>query len=447
MDESLLSRIIEHLPFYFLATDPRGNIIYCSNAKLFGATNEEINNLNVCDMHELGWIDRPAATKEAIEKRKTVIKYLETKTGKNMMTYSAPVMDADGKITMAVSFSLEENFFDLFLKEIKEDKQNLQNAMRFLSKTKEQTVFTKTKNAQMQKLYGIAKTAACSDSTVHIYGESGTGKEVLAHFIHLHSHRSDMPLLPVNCAAISPELVEAEFFGHAKYAFTGADPRGKAGIFEMAHHGTLFLDEVGELPLSMQSKLLRAIETGEIRRIGDSAPTQTDVRIITATNRKLIELVKEKSFREDLYYRLNVIPVEIPPLRQRKEDIIPLAEHFLALFNGKYHSRRYFSHAARNFFMNYAWPGNIREMKNLIEQLCIISDTDELRINNNFALGETLGNIHVHKREKGSLKNAMQSFEKEFIKDAIDRNGGNVSAAAREIGIHRSQVYKRNQKK
>jgi transcriptional regulator with PAS, ATPase and Fis domain len=232
-----------------------------------------------------------------------------------MMTYSAPVMDADGKITMAVSFSLEESFFDLFLKEIKEDKQNLQNAVRFLSKAKEQTVFIKTKNAQMQKLYDIAKIAAHSDSTVHIYGESGTGKEVLAYFIHLNSTRADMPLIPVNCAAISPELVEAEFFAHARYAFTGADPRGKAGIFEMAHHGTLFLDEVGELPLSMQSKLLRAIEMGEIRRIGDNAPAQIDVRIITATNRKLIELVKEKSFREDLYYRLNVIPVEIPPLR------------------------------------------------------------------------------------------------------------------------------------
>ena len=254
-----------------------------------------------------------------------------------------------------------------------------------------------------------------------------------------------MPLIPVNCAAISPDLVEAEFFGHAKYAFTGADPKGKAGIFEMAHHGTLLLDEVGELPLSMQSKLLRAIEMGEIRRIGDNTPAQTDVRIITATNRKLIDLVNEKSFREDLFYRLNVIPVEIPPLRNRKEDILPLAEHFLALFNAKYHSRRYFSQAASRFFLNYDWPGNIREMKNLIEQLCIISDTDELRLDNGFALREP--RAAAQKDENGTFKTAMQSFQKEFIKGAIDRNGGNVSAAAREIGIHRSQVYKRFQKK
>lgn len=445
MDESLLSRIIEHLPFYFLAADTSGNVVYCKGAKLFGATDEEVYNLNVFDMHTLGWIDRTSATKEALERKKPVIKYLKTRVGKNMMTYSAPVMDAAGNVIMAVSFSLEERFFDLFIREIKADKQNLQNAVHFLSKTKEQTVFTKTQNAQMQKLYAIAKIAAPSDSTVHIYGESGTGKEVLAHFIHLHSHRADMPLIPVNCAAISPDLVEAEFFGHAKYAFTGADPKGKAGIFEMAHHGTLFLDEVGELPLSMQSKLLRAIEMGEIRRIGDNTPAQTDVRIITATNRKLIDLVNEKSFREDLFYRLNVIPVEIPPLRNRKEDILPLAEHFLALFNAKYHSRRYFSQAASRFFLNYDWPGNIREMKNLIEQLCIISDTDELRLDNGFALREP--RAAAQKDENGTFKTAMQSFQKEFIKGAIDRNGGNVSAAAREIGIHRSQVYKRFQKK
>jgi transcriptional regulator with PAS, ATPase and Fis domain len=446
MDESLLTRILELLPFYFLATDPSGNVIYCKGAALFGATDEEMLNLNVYDLQALGWIDRPSATKEAIETKKPVIKYLKNKTGKSMMTYSKPIMDTDGKVIMAVSFSFEERFFDLFISEIKRDKQNLQNAVRFLSKTKELTLLSKTENEQMQKLYDTAKIAAPSDSTVYIYGESGTGKEVLAHFIHQHSHRADMPLIPVNCAAISPELVESEFFGHAKYAFTGADPKGKAGIFEMAHRGTLFLDEVGELPLSMQSKLLRAIEMGEVRRVGDNAPIQTDVRIITATNRKLIELVKEKSFREDLYYRLNVIPLEIPPLRKRREDIIPLAKHFLALFNAKYHASRYFSQTAYNFFLNYDWPGNIREMKNLIEQYCIISDTDELRIKDSFAFRESAA-ANNGKSETGAFKDAIQDFEKEFIQSAIDRNGGNVSAAAREMGIHRSLVYKRIPKK
>lgn len=445
MDESLLNQILELLPFHFLATDPGGNIIYCKGAALFGATDEEMLNLNVYDLHTLGWIDRSSATKEAIETKKTVIKNLKNKTGRSMMTYSKPIMDADGKIKMAVSFSFEEQFFDLFINEIKTDKQNLQNAVRFLSRTKELTLFSKTENAQMQKLYDTAKIAAPSDSTVHIYGESGTGKEVLAHFIHQHSRRADMPLIPVNCAAISPELVESEFFGHAKYAFTGADPKGKVGLFEMAHRGTLFLDEVGELPLSMQSKLLRAIEMGEIRRVGDNAPIQTDARIITATNRKLIELIKDKTFREDLYYRINVIPLEIPPLRKRREDIIPLAKHFLALFNAKYHTNRYFSQTAYNFFLNYDWPGNIREMKNLIEQYCIISDTDELRIKDSFAFRETAANDG--RSETGAFKDAIQDFEKEFIQSAIDRNGGNVSAAAREIGIHRSLVYKRIPKK
>ena len=211
----------------------------------------------------------------------------------------------------------------------------------------------------MQEIYSVARAVAGTDGSVLLLGESGVGKEVIARYIHKNSPRSSNVFIPVNCAAIPPNLFESEFFGYTKGAFTGALKEGKAGLFEMANGGTLFLDEVGELPLDIQSKLLRVLEDGEVRRLGSNTESHVDVRIISATNRNLRQMVDEHLFRLDLYYRLSIIPISIPPLRERREDILALSEQFLNEFNRKYGTDKPFSGDLKQMLLNYSWPDTI----------------------------------------------------------------------------------------
>ena len=216
------------------------------------------------------------------------------------------------------------------------------------------------------------------DSTVLISGESGTGKEMVVNEIYASSMRSYRPIIKVNCGAIPPALFESELFGYEDGAFTGARRKGKPGFFELAHMGTLFLDEVGELPLEMQVKLLRVLQEGEIIRIGGSKPISVDVRIIAATNRDLWEMTEEGTFRQDLYYRLNVINIEVPPLRQRRDDIIPLVMHMLERFNQKYGKHKEIPIELGKVLRELPWRGNVRELENLIENLVVLCPEDVL---------------------------------------------------------------------
>lgn len=226
----------------------------------------------------------------------------------------------------------------------------------------------------MQKILQQIIQVAKSHATVFIYGESGTGKEVVAAAIHAHSHRKEHPYIRVNCAAIPDTLIESEFFGHEKGSFTGALTR-KLGRFELAHKGTLLLDEVTEIPLALQPKLLRVIQEQEFERVGGTKPVSVDVRLISTSNRNLKEAIAQKLFREDLYYRLNVIPIHLPPLRDRREDIIPLAHAFLEKFcqeNNK--KQKELTHEAKNKLLSHPWPGNIRELANVIERSVVLDD-------------------------------------------------------------------------
>lgn len=224
----------------------------------------------------------------------------------------------------------------------------------------------------MQKILSEAIRIAKSQATILINGESGTGKEVVAAVIHSHSSRAKSPYIKVNCAAIPATLIESEFFGHEKGAFTGANNK-RLGRFEMAHGGTLLLDEVTEIPITLQSKLLRAIQEQEFERVGGSRPVAVDVRLISTSNRNLKEAVAEKSFREDLYYRLNVVPIYLPSLRERKEDIIPLANHFLnSLCKQNQKLAKELSAAAEKKLLEYSWPGNVRELANVMERTVVL---------------------------------------------------------------------------
>ncbi len=303
-----------------------------------------------------------------------------------------------------------------------------------------------SKNEKMQKIFDVIKKVAQYRSTVLITGESGTGKELVARALHYNSERSQNPFIPVNCGAIPENLLESELFGHAKGAFTDAI-RTKKGLFEEADGGTLFLDEIGELPGQLQVKLLRVLQDGEIRRIGEAKSIQVDVRIVAATVKDLQKEVNEGRFREDLFYRLNVLPIHIPPLRERKEDIPLLIQHFIGKYN-QILSKNVadIDHSGLEALMNYKWYGNVRELENTIERAIVLADRNYIHSEN---LPVEIQNFKEESQpdpmpdEEYSIKKASKSLEINLIKKALRKTKGNHTHAARLLEIsHRALLYK-----
>lgn len=282
--------------------------------------------------------------------------------------------------------------------------------------------------------------AASSNSRVLICGESGTGKEVVARMLHEKSPRNGKPFIEVNCAAIPHDLIESELFGHEKGSFTGAFEQ-KKGKFELADNGTLFLDEIGDMSLQTQSKVLRVIETQEFQRVGGSKNLTVDVRIITATNKDLKEEVKKEKFREDLYFRLNVIPLFIPPLRERKGDIPLLVKHFLELLAAEYGKQvKKISPETIKELQSHNWPGNVREIKNTIERLVIMTPSDTISVKNLFMAGDQKASDYF---QHTTLKNARDAFEKNYIIRKLQENNWNVSQTADILDIERSNLHRK----
>jgi len=296
----------------------------------------------------------------------------------------------------------------------------------------------------MKKLWEQILKAAPSNATVLIYGESGTGKELIARAIHKHSLRAKEKFVQVNCAAIPEELIESELFGHEKGAFTGATER-KIGKFELADHGTIFLDEVGDMSLKTQSKVLRVLEEGEVQRVGSSQIIKVDVRVIAATNKNLQEEIKKGRFREDLYYRLNVIPIYSPPLRERKEDIPLLINYFIKTYCEENNIKpKKFSEKAIEVMMKYPWKGNVRELKNVVERLLIMSEKDIIDVEDlpEYIRGDSSVYFPDIKNVR-SLKEFKELAEKKFILAKLKENNWNISKTARIIGTPRSNLYKK----
>jgi len=295
----------------------------------------------------------------------------------------------------------------------------------------------------IQAVRAIARRIADTDLAVLVLGENGTGKEVVARAIHFGSRRRKHPFIAVNCAALTETLLESELFGHEKGAFTDAH-EGRAGRFELASGGTLFLDEIGDMSLAGQAKLLRVLEEKTVVRVGGSRPIHTDVRVLAATNQKLAELVRDKRFREDLYFRLNVVSLELPPLRERGDDVMLLAEHFLQQFCYRAGRRApKFSAAARKRLESHAWPGNVRELRNLMERLAYLSSGDRIEAEEMaFILSPASGGSSIIGAGR-ELNEATQEFQRKYIQQAIDAARGNVSQAANTLGVHRSNLYRK----
>lgn len=395
-------------------------------------------------------------------------KVLETKSpsstlnhyyhGKSCLVSGSPVYDSNNQLKMVVSVIRDVSELEQ-LKQSVEAEKSL--ALSYRSKLKQleennQSQPLVTKSKSMSDIYDKAFKVANIDSSILILGETGVGKDFLAHYIHKISKRSEEgPFLKINCGAIPEQLLESELFGYEAGAFTGASRNGKAGLFELANNGTLFLDEIGDMPYSLQVKLLSAIQDKKMYRIGGNKVINFNCRIIAATNADLEELVNQKKFRIDLYYRLNVINVKIPPLRHRKEDIIPLAMKFLSQFNEQYEQSKYFASRTLELFLIYDWPGNIREMKNLVERLVIISDKnciepevfyeqilDKSKVNHEDLFIRSLGNGNSGQL---TLKQKLEGYEIHIIREAIEKFR-TLKEAADYLSIDLSTLVRKKKK-
>jgi len=317
-------------------------------------------------------------------------------------------------------------------------RENLQLKER-IQKIKESYNFGKmvAKSRIMQSIFSLSAKVAKYNTTVLIYGASGTGKELIARGIHFSSDRSKNSFVPVNCGGIPENLLESELFGYKKGAFTGA-LKDKIGLFEEASGGTIFLDEIGEMPLSLQVKLLRVLQGNEIRPVGDSKPKKIDVRVLAATSKNLEQEIKNGTFREDLFYRLNVLPINLPPLRQRNEDIPLLCDHFINQFNKRLNKDiSNIAPAAMSLLLKHNWPGNVRELENIIERALVLAE-DKLLVPENFPslIGKREGADQIDKIFEGySLKDAQKDLEKILITKALTKTEGNRTKAAQLLEI------------
>jgi two-component system NtrC family response regulator len=320
----------------------------------------------------------------------------------------------------------------------KRDLQNERRALEYQVERLQGSARLIGDSVPMQRVNDLITKVAATNSTVLILGETGTGKELVARELHDQSKRSTKPFVPINCGALPEHLIESELFGHRKGAFTGADDHRK-GLFEVASGGTLFLDEIGELPKAMQAKLLRFLESGEIRRVGENSSIIVDVRVLCATHRNLPEMVANDEFREDLMFRINTFEIALPSLRERIEDLPALIEHLLGRFSSGTSAKKNISPAAVDVLMGHSWPGNIRELANAIQHATILCDSETIlpeHLPNNFD-SRRMRNTNIPTLEAVSLRD----LEMQAIDQALERNGGNKPKTAEELGISLKTLY------
>ena len=440
-----------------MVTDDLGFIIYMSPVAYenMGLPEMDLIGRKVDDLVSEGRYDH-SVIRDAINKNERTTGIVTVKEGNRVVSTCTPIFDDKHKLIMTVTNVRVQSLLDKYLKELsaaKDKSRRYKSAIEYIGNMNKNSSAVIAESPSMKEILSYLEKVAWTNSTVYLQGESGTGKEVLSRFIHNESQRANEPLIPVNCSAIPTELLESEFFGYEKGAFSGALTKGKPGFFEMADNGTLFLDEIGDMPLLLQTKLLRTIESGEVQRLGGTSSIKTDVRLIVATNKDLALKVKDGTFREDLFYRINVIPVKIPPLRERKEDIIPIAEHFIAQFNKKYDTGLELTPEMKNILEAHSWPGNLRELRNLIERMVIvpgsINDIAELTISGPANEDEVFIDADTIQEKaaqhSGDLKSLVKAIEKEYITRLLNEKEWRINEIADILGIHRSMLYRKMQ--
>ncbi len=442
-------------------SDGEGRTLRASSAceALWGKKPDELIGRTVFELEKEG-VYSPSATRLALERGKKVQIVQQTSTGRRLMVVSTPIRDVSGKIVRVVNASKDITEIHELEQELHQLKGIVEGYRQQLAKWQENASASGGQLIHRSKAMGevmssLAKIALV-DSTVLITGESGVGKELAANYIHHTGMNADKPLIKVNCAAIPESLLESELFGYESGAFTGASRNGRAGLFELANEGTLFLDEIGDMPLGLQSKLLRVLQDKEIMRIGGRKSIPVNVRILAATNQDLWSKVNQGLFRKDLYYRLNVIPVVIPALRERKEDILPLANHFLDLYGHRFNRRITLSAEVLSIFEDYSWPGNIRELQNIIERVAVTSESSVIAVESlpkqmrdaSGAPASRPGSGPVRDVEVYRaipLKDAEKLMETQLIELAA-RESRTLEEIAQKLGVNQSTISRKLQK-
>ncbi|HDR7587519.1 RNA polymerase subunit sigma-54 [Bacillus mycoides] len=369
-----LQDVFEYAFDEIFVTDDKGIVVRVNSMceRHYQLSAKELVGKHVKELQKEG-IFYPSATLEVIEKKRPVELVQTTKSGEYLHVRTRPVFDDEGNLRRVISYSRDLTELYQLRQKVEEMDNQLKTYKKELRETYEHEglIF---KSIAMQKIIETIKKVSVVDSTVLVLGETGVGKSRLVRHLHEVSHRKNESFYEINCAALPTNLIESELFGYSGGSFTGANREGKKGLLESAHRGTLFLDEIGEMPLEIQAKLLQVLQEKTFRPIGGRELKKVDVRIVAATNRDLNTMVKQGTFRKDLYYRLNVIPISIPPLRERTEDILPLIYHYLQHFNKKYGRDVKLAPSTLQMFVGYPWEGNNREIENVIERIVITAD-------------------------------------------------------------------------
>lgn len=433
-------------------TDERGTTIYANDAflNLSGLTREQIIGNTVYDLRKSDILPNSCCAKviETLGPVSTINHYYK---GQRCLVSGSPIFDENGNLSKTIAVIRDVTELDMLMKTIAKEKnlfiKSDYNVKTEAARDPDEII----NNVKMKNIYEKAKKISKVDSTVLILGETGVGKDFIATYIHSISNRSKGKFIKINCGAVPEHLLESEFFGYEEGAFTGALKGGKKGLFEEANGGTLYLDEIGDMPYTLQVKLLSAINDKMFYRIGGISPIEFNARIIAATNHDLKQLVEEKKFRADLYYRLNVVTLIIPPLRNRREDIIPLSTQFLEYYNNKYGKNCYITSSCLQSFLIYEWPGNIRELKNIIERLVLMAEGAEIGtelFRDNLILPDSIELTELSElfiTGSKTLKEKMDEYEKEIIESTLAVSK-NMKEASMRLGIDISTLVRKKQK-
>ncbi|MGC8657595.1 MAG: sigma 54-interacting transcriptional regulator [Desulfomonilaceae bacterium] len=440
-----LDCIFESVDDGLVLTDEKGVVLRVNKAyqMMTGISNAEYKGKHVHELIKEGYIGRSVS--DIVIERKSRHSIIDIRNGKELLLTGNPVFDENGNIMRVVTATRDlTELSDLKNRLAKSEaarNEYYQELKQLRAELPHNSIITN--NPVVKQKIDLALHVAQVDSNVLILGESGVGKDLFARLIHRASKRALKPFVEINCGTVPEGLLESEFFGYEPGAFTGALKEGKRGLFELAQGGSLFLDEVGELPINLQAKILRAVQNKQISKIGSTKTITLDVRIIAATNRDLERMVEDKTFRKDLYYRLSVVPIVLPPLRERKEDILPLITAFLLKFNSRYGYQKWIHPDVIDCLKDYEWPGNIRELENAVERAVVTCMDDCINLN----AFTNIPDLRCFDRGPNvtSLKESREKNEKQIIVDAY-RSAGSTRKAAKLLGISQSAVVKKMQR-
>lgn len=421
--------------------DKYGNTLYINDActRIEGTSKEEVQRKNIRTLITEG-VYSQSVTLMVLEQKAPVTITQTAINGKEVLCTGTPVFGEDGEVEIVIVNSRDLTELSNLRHELSLQQYQLENLK--LEHKKYSSMIANS--SVMQKILRTALSIAKVDSSVLITGESGVGKGVLARFIHDNGSRAAAPFVKVDCSSIPESLIESELFGYEKGAFTGADQNGKEGLLELADGGTVFLDEIGEMPLSMQPKLMRAIQDLEIMPVGGKTTRKINVRFVAATNINLEEAVKEKKFRADLFYRLNVVPVKIPPLRERRDDILPLIHQMVEKINHKYQMNKSLDRETFDCMVSYEWPGNVRQLENTVERVMVSTDSSVIR-KDDLPAELLLAQDNVQetiKLDGKKYKELLARYDKSLLEAAIAQEGS-IPKAAKYLGIDATTIRRK----